>query len=102
MLNHFELPTCLAPELVEMQQGLTAKYSFEYAKNFNTSFMFFKQNVDQLTDRVVQRGIVKQKYNKSYHDRPMINGLIQHNALDSFEFLWSHMGRMFLQAIENT
>lgn len=53
MLNHFELPTCLAPELVEMQQGLTAKYSFEYAKNFNTSFMFFKQNVDQLTDRVV-------------------------------------------------
>ena len=31
----------------------------------------------------------------------MINGLIQHNAFEPFEFLWSHMGRMFLQSIES-
>ena len=32
MMNHFELPTILAPDLVNMQQSLMAKYSFEYAR----------------------------------------------------------------------
>ena len=32
MMNHYELPTILAPELVEVQKSLMAKYSFEYAR----------------------------------------------------------------------
>lgn len=53
MLNHFELPTVLAPDLVDMQKNLMEKYKFEYARKVNTSFMFFRENIKQLTERVI-------------------------------------------------
>jgi len=36
----------------------------------------------------------------SFHQRPMINGLIQDGYLEDFEFMWENIGRMFVQGME--
>lgn len=46
MMNHFEIPTVILPELVKIQQDLVKNHASIHLRNVNSSFKFFKQNVD--------------------------------------------------------
>lgn len=103
-LNHFEVPTVLIPELHHTQVDLMKLSPYDFDKRSSVNFKFFKQNVEALTDRVLA-GKEYEEPNKSYHQRPMINGLIregihEHKVIDSFQFMWEHIGHMFVQELE--
>ena len=66
--------------------------------------------MDALAERVLNKATndVNISKNRTFYQRPMMNGLIrkgfdaEHAFIDSFEFMWEHIGRMFVQGLEGT
>lgn len=54
-LNHFEVPTVLIPELKHLQVELMKASPYDFERRSSISFKFYKQNVDALTERVLDR-----------------------------------------------
>jgi len=68
-------------------------------RHVNSAFKFFKQNVNQLIERVIrERTEISQR---TYYDRPMQNGIIQTQYMQDFEAIWKNMGQMLVQSLPN-
>ena len=53
MLNHFEIPTVLIPELHDRQQQMVKSSPMDFEKNTSSNFKFFKQNINALTESIL-------------------------------------------------
>lgn len=99
MLNHFEVPTTILPDLVKTQREVVRTNANVNMRHVNSAFKFFKQNVNQLIERVIRENT--EVSSRTYYDRPMQNGIIQSRYMQDFEAIWKHMGQMLVQSLPN-
>lgn len=102
-INHFEIPTVLLKELATKQKQLLKTSQYDFDRKVNTNFKFFRNNIENLLDHVLDDRQMKADLfsDSAFRSRPMINGLIQKDYLEDFEFMWENIGKMFVQGHES-